>query len=72
MRIKRMLAKALLFAYVLITFFMCCNIVSDSIATEFLHVKRVCNSQFDWLFIADACKGIWPTINRNIFAAGEN
>ena len=22
--------------------------------------------------LADACKGIWPTINRNIVAAGEN
>ena len=34
---------------------MCCNI-------ECLYVKRVCNSQFDWIFIADACKGIWPAV----------
>ena len=33
LRIKHMLAKALLLAYVLSTCFMCCNSVSDSIAT---------------------------------------
>ena len=36
LRIKRMLAKVLLFAYVLSTLFMYCNIVSDSIATDML------------------------------------
>ena len=46
--------------------------MSDSMQLNCLHVKRVCNSQFDWLCIANACKGIWPAINRNILAAGEN
>ena len=40
LRIKRMLAKALLFAKVLSTCFMCCNIESDSIATEFVYLLR--------------------------------
>ena len=55
LRIKRMLAKVLLFAYVLSTLFMyiatLCPILEQ---LNCLHIKRVCNSQFDWLCIADA------------------
>ena len=68
-----MLAKVLLFTYVLSTLFMyiatSCPILYQ---LNGLHVKSVCNSQFDWLCVADACKGTWPAINGNILAAGEN
>ena len=48
-----MLAKVLLFAYVLCTLFKyiatSCPILQQ---LNCLHVKRVCNSQFDWLCVA--------------------
>ena len=35
-------------------------------------LKGSVTASFIGYFIADACKGFWPAINRNILAAGEN